>query len=38
MLFIIAFVHSLVIKKDVAAEEKDLIENEGMKSVRSVRK
>ncbi|WP_320741481.1 zinc ribbon domain-containing protein [Enterobacter sp. 166D1] len=31
LLFIIAFVHSLVIKKDVAAEEKDLIENEGMK-------
>ena len=32
LLFIIAFVHSLVIKKDVAAEEKDLIENEGMKT------
>lgn len=31
LLFIIAFVHSLVIKKDVAAEEKDLIENDGMK-------
>ncbi|MCR2796199.1 zinc ribbon domain-containing protein [Enterobacter kobei] len=31
LLFIIAFVHSLVIKKDVAAEEKGLIENDGMK-------
>ncbi|QMR48140.1 zinc ribbon domain-containing protein (plasmid) [Citrobacter freundii] len=31
LLFIVAFVHSLVIKKNIAAEEKDLIENDGMK-------
>ncbi|WP_312946291.1 zinc ribbon domain-containing protein [Superficieibacter sp.] len=31
LLFIIAFVHSLVIRKDVKAEEKDMIAFDGMK-------
>lgn len=31
LLFIVAFVHSLVIRKDIAAEEKEMITYDGMK-------